>query len=78
MNKLKKLDKFYLYMLVLVLILSLLVVTTLKGVLGAVTIARELDPKLLEASSPRLKVDSLNDAYRFIMNSNPQALDLRQ
>lgn len=78
MNKLKKLDRFYLYMLGLVLILSVLVVVTLRAVIGAVTTARELDPKLLEASTPRLKTDILEDAYQFIMDTNPPALDLGQ
>ncbi len=78
MNKLKKLDRFYLYMLGLILILSVLIVVTLRAVIAGVATARELDPKLLEASTPRLKTDILEDAYQFITDTNPPALELRQ
>ncbi|GEM_PF-3527387 len=78
MNKAKKLDRFYLYMLVVVLVLSGLVVVTLRGIIGAITTAREIDPELLEASTPRLESSLLDRAYKFIYEKNPQRLDLRQ
>jgi len=78
MNKVKKLDKFYLYMLGLILMLSMLVVFTLRGIIGAITEARALDPELLEASTPRLESAQLMKAFEFITNTNPERLDLRQ
>ena len=76
MNKLRTVDQFYLYFGVLLLVLSILVITVIRGIFGSITTSREIDQEFLESQTPRLHKESLNRAYELIVNSKAVVLDL--
>lgn len=76
MKKSLKIDKFYLIMGAVLLVLALLVIMVLRGIFFAVTVSREIDAEYLEANSPRLDKAKLDEAYERLSQPDVTVLDL--
>jgi hypothetical protein len=74
----EKLDKFYITLIVVLIIMACLVIFTFRGVFSSVLTAYELGPE--ELSNTELKVDTvkIDEAYNYINKRNVITLEIRE
>jgi len=76
-QELKKIDRFYLLFGAVLLVLSILAIVTLKVVFSAYGVSGTIDQSLLEASSPRIDLELLDQTYGNIMVRKTVPLDVK-
>ncbi len=77
MNNLKKIDRFYIILAIVMLFMSFLVVITFRGIFSSLDTAREVDEELLDSLTPKLDKVSLDKAQELI-DRKGETLDLRE
>lgn len=72
----KKVDKFYLTFILIMIVLSVLVVFTFKNIFSAFIVSNEIDQRDVNAD---LKIDKtkLDEAYNSVFNKSMTPLELR-
>lgn len=72
-----KIDKYYIVLVLTLIIMALLVIYTFRGIFSSFLLAYELSPDVL--SSNELKIDSakLEEAHSFIYQKTPVPLNIK-
>lgn len=76
MKALRKINRFYLVMVVVFVALAVLVAISLRIVFGAITLSGEVDEALFSASSPRINRDKVEEALESVTSREIPPLDL--
>ncbi|KKQ95805.1 MAG: hypothetical protein UV74_C0013G0410 [Candidatus Woesebacteria bacterium GW2011_GWB1_43_14] len=76
-SDLKNIDRFYYVFGGLLLITSIFAIFTLRTIFSAFTQAGQIDRELLEASTPRIDLDTLDSAYQMVTNKKVVPLDVK-
>jgi hypothetical protein len=71
-----KIDKFYALLTVLGIVLAIYVGIVFREIFHSISIANEIDNEVLEAPSPHLNRESLNNVYRQTIEEETTPLDL--
>jgi len=76
MKKLFKIDKFYVVMFGVLVVVAIIVTIVFRFVFFNVAKSTQVDEEFLNANSPRLNNDNLDRAYGIIYNKQIPDLDL--
>lgn len=57
------------------IILSVLIIVSLRGIFGAISLAGEVDQELLSSTLPRVEVNKLNEALESVEGKEFTPLD---
>ena len=71
-----KIDRFYVFLVLIFVSLSLAMVIVFRHVFSTLSKSTEVDEEFLKANTPRLQRDSLDQAYGLIYNKEIPDLDL--
>ena len=74
----RELDRFYFLFGTVLLILSIVVIVSLRGVFSALSTSSEIDEALLDTSLPRVNIEKVNDGLGSLSNTEPIPLDLKR
>jgi hypothetical protein len=78
MIRIKKVSKFSVGLVGLLLLLAFLVIISFRGIFSAISTSREMDQEFLDSQTPRIDKDSLNRAYDWSRDKKVTTLDLRE
>lgn len=70
-----KIDRFYLFLAATLLLLSVLLIFTLRGVFSAINIASKIDEEVI-GPEVRVNMTKLDEAYGLVKNKEIVSLDL--
>ncbi len=73
----EKIDKFYLFLTAILILMSVLIVVSAQGVITMFITSRELDPNMI-GTETRVEKEKLNEAYNFAFNKSVVKLVLPQ
>lgn len=76
MKNLTKIDKYYVVLVILLLVMAFVTIAVLKGIFSSIEIAGEVDDSLLNATTPRIDKDKLQETLDKINNPKFVPLDL--
>jgi hypothetical protein len=65
----EKVDKFYLVLTVILVLMSTLLIFSVRGVISMFLVSREIDPNSI-GPDIRVEKEKLNEAYDFVFNRN--------
>lgn len=77
MKKIPKIDKFYIAFAIVFILLSVVVIFTLRTIFDGLNTANSIDPELLEGNAVRIEQAKVEEAVRNIENRKHVPLDLR-
>ena len=75
-QKLKEIDRFYMFLGLLLAVLSVVVIIMVRTVFGAYATASHIEEESLESNLPRINKTSLDEVYDKFYNKTPPVLDL--
>ena len=76
MENLQKINRFYVFMAIVMVALSALVIISLRSVFSAISLASQVDESLLSSEVPRVNTGIIDDALNSVKEREFTPLDL--